>query len=199
MRFAENEGVEAPGSPPILFANSASHWWDGSEVYGGNERDRAGRCASRAAARTCAWRTATCRSARTASRSPGSTRAGGWASARMHTLFAREHNAVCDALRAEYPTMSEERIYHTARLVVSALIAKIHTVEWTPAILATEAIDTRAEHQLVGPAEEVAQPARPVAVRGALADRHPEDAAGPPRRAVLADRGLRRPSTACTR
>lgn len=69
----------------------------------------------------------------------------------MHTLFAREHNAVCDALRATYPSMSEERIYQTARLVVSALIAKIHTVEWTPAILATEAIDIGLHTNWQGP------------------------------------------------
>ncbi|CAM5544955.1 Catalase OS=Streptomyces alboniger OX=132473 GN=CP975_06680 PE=4 SV=1 [Streptomyces alboniger] len=50
-------------------------------------------------------------------------------------------NAVCDALRHAYPSMDQESVYHTARLVVSALIAKIHTVEWTPAVLATEAID----------------------------------------------------------
>ncbi len=40
-----------------------------------------------------------------------------------------------------YPRWSDERVYQTARLIVSALIAKIHTVEWTPAILATKAID----------------------------------------------------------
>ena len=60
----------------------------------------------------------------------------------MQTLMAREHNAVCDALREEYPHMSEERIHQIARLVVSALIAKIHTVEWTPAILGTRTLDT---------------------------------------------------------
>lgn len=59
----------------------------------------------------------------------------------MHTFFAREHNAVCDALAAEYPNLIEEQIYQTARLIVVALIAKIHTVEWTPAILATGTID----------------------------------------------------------
>ncbi|MFD0855337.1 peroxidase family protein, partial [Actinomadura adrarensis] len=40
MRFAENEGVypyHGATEPPILFANTASHWWDGSEVYGGDE------------------------------------------------------------------------------------------------------------------------------------------------------------------
>ncbi|TGT18468.1 peroxidase, partial [Mesorhizobium sp. M3A.F.Ca.ET.174.01.1.1] len=38
-----------------------------------------------------------------------------------------------------YRNWDDERIYQTARLIVSALIAKIHTVEWTPAILATRA------------------------------------------------------------
>lgn len=151
MRFAENEGIEVPGRPPLLFGNTASHWWDGSEVYGGDERtarflrEADGRAELRL--------------------EDGHLPAGGnggipltgfsdswWMGlSAMHTLFAREHNAVCAALRAEYPTMGEERIYQTARLVVSALIAKIHTVEWTPAILATEAIDVALHTNWHGP------------------------------------------------
>ncbi len=53
----------------------------------------------------------------------------------MHTLFAKEHNAIVDRLRLEYSGWSGDRLFHTARLVNSALMAKIHTVEWTPAIL----------------------------------------------------------------
>ncbi|RSO06768.1 peroxidase [Streptomyces sp. WAC 05379] len=151
MRFAENEGIEVPGRPPLLFGNTASHWWDGSEVYGGDERtarflrEADGRAELRL--------------------EDGHLPAGGnggipltgfsdnwWMGlSAMHTLFAREHNAVCAALRAEYPAMGEERIYQTARLVVSALIAKIHTVEWTPAILATEAIDVALHTNWQGP------------------------------------------------
>ena len=70
----------------------------------------------------------------------------------LHTLFAREHNVLCDELRAHYRGWSDERVYQTARLIVSALIAKIHTVEWTPAILATEAIDVGLKAQLERPA-----------------------------------------------
>lgn len=141
MRFADDEGVR-PGAaePPILFANTASHWWDGSEVYGGDET--------------------TARSLRDPDGGAGlrlekghlplgpagipltGFRENWWLGLGvMHTLFAREHNAVCAALRSEYPRMDEDSVYHTARLVVSALIAKIHTVEWTPAILATDVID----------------------------------------------------------
>ena len=53
----------------------------------------------------------------------------------MQTLFTLEHNSICDRLRAEYPHWSDEEIYQRARLINVALIAKIHTVEWTPAVI----------------------------------------------------------------
>ncbi|KAI9167866.1 Alpha-dioxygenase 2 [Paramyrothecium foliicola] len=54
----------------------------------------------------------------------------------LHTLFALEHNAICDMFRKAYPDWTGDQIFDKARLVNSALMAKIHTVEWTPAILA---------------------------------------------------------------
>jgi hypothetical protein len=48
----------------------------------------------------------------------------------------REHNAVCEHLHARHPELDEDELYDKARLVVSALMAKIHTVDWTPAIIA---------------------------------------------------------------
>jgi hypothetical protein len=53
----------------------------------------------------------------------------------MHTLFAREHNSVVDRLAADYPAADGEWLFQKARLVVAALIAKIHTTEWTPALM----------------------------------------------------------------
>jgi len=53
----------------------------------------------------------------------------------MHTIFLREHNAVCDMLKRNNPDWDDARLYNVARLVNAAVIAKIHTVEWTPAIL----------------------------------------------------------------
>ncbi|WP_055565081.1 peroxidase family protein [Streptomyces atriruber] len=151
MRFADNEGVELPGDqPPILFANTASHWWDGSEVYGENEhtarflREPDGRAELRLEEGHLPL-------GQNGIPLTGFAESWWMGLSAMHTLFAREHNAVCGALRHAYPSMSEESIYHTARLVVSALIAKIHTVEWTPAILATEAIDIGLHTNWEGP------------------------------------------------
>ena len=54
----------------------------------------------------------------------------------LHTLFTREHNAICDRLRSEHPDWTDDRLFDKARLINAALMAKIHTVEWTPAIIA---------------------------------------------------------------
>ena len=59
----------------------------------------------------------------------------------MHTLFALEHNAICDMLAQANPTWPSDQLFDTARLINCALMAKIHTVEWTPAILAHPALD----------------------------------------------------------
>ncbi|MEU7552826.1 peroxidase family protein [Streptomyces sp. NPDC044571] len=152
MRFAENEGLRPAGGamPPILFGNVASHWWDGSEIYGGDPdsarslREPGGGAALRLEDGHLPV-------------GPDGLPLTGFAESwwyglsAMQTLFAREHNAVCDALRQEYPRLGEDRVYDTARLVVSALIAKIHTVEWTPAILATEVIDIGLKTNWQGP------------------------------------------------
>src|SRR5262249_34237047 len=52
----------------------------------------------------------------------------------------REHNAICARLRETYSGWDDERLYQTARLINAALMAKIHTVEWTPAIVAHPAL-----------------------------------------------------------
>jgi hypothetical protein len=59
----------------------------------------------------------------------------------LHNLFAREHNALCDALKARYPAWRDDELFQRARLINAALIAKIHTIEWTPGILAHPALD----------------------------------------------------------
>ncbi|XP_077222678.1 alpha-dioxygenase PIOX-like [Tasmannia lanceolata] len=56
----------------------------------------------------------------------------------LQALFIMEHNAVCDALKREYPSMDDEELYRHARLVTAAVIAKIHTIDWTVELLKTD-------------------------------------------------------------
>jgi hypothetical protein len=53
----------------------------------------------------------------------------------LHSLFTLEHNHVADLLAHNNPKWNDEQIFQKARLITSALLAKIHTVEWTPAIV----------------------------------------------------------------
>ncbi|XP_027358520.1 alpha-dioxygenase 1 isoform X2 [Abrus precatorius] len=58
----------------------------------------------------------------------------------LQALFVQEHNAVCDALKNNYPELEDEELYRHARLVTSAVIAKVHTIDWTVELLKTDTL-----------------------------------------------------------
>lgn len=119
-----------------IYRNTETHWWDGSQIYGSSlERQREVR-----------EHNGTGKLKIRKGRLPADPARLGidltgfndnyWAGlSLLHTLFALEHNAICDALKQQYPVWDGERLFQTARLITTALMAKIHTVEWTPAIL----------------------------------------------------------------
>ena len=55
--------------------------------------------------------------------------------AMLHTLFTLEHNSVCDLLAQQHPDWNDAQLFRIARLINAALMAKIHTLEWTCAIV----------------------------------------------------------------
>ena len=123
-----------PGAPPT-FRNSETHWWDASQIYGSTAslhsmiRSGAGGKVRLDEKGNLPVDPATLKDA-------GGVTGNWWLGlAIMHTLFMREHNAICDRLSAEYPTWSDDQLFDKARLINAALIAKIHTVEWTTGIL----------------------------------------------------------------
>ncbi|MFI5893835.1 peroxidase family protein [Actinoplanes sp. NPDC051513] len=135
MRIGGNisRGIGVDGVE-LLFGNVASHWWDGSEVYGTSD-DNGLRDGAKLRLDDGYLPVDL-----DGSEITGFNEAWWLGLSSMHTLFAREHNVLCDELRARNPDWTDERIYQTARLIVAAIIAKIHTVEWTPAILATDVL-----------------------------------------------------------
>ncbi|HLZ07223.1 MAG TPA: peroxidase family protein, partial [Chloroflexota bacterium] len=122
------------GVPPT-FANVVTHWWDGSQIYGSDENTlnalRSG-VGGRMAIEPNGFLPLDPKLGVDLTGVNGNWWVG---LSLLHNLFVREHNAICDRLRAEYPSWSDDDLFDRARLVNAALIAKIHTVDWTTAIL----------------------------------------------------------------
>ncbi|WP_317447059.1 peroxidase family protein [Streptomyces collinus] len=125
---------QAPPGTPDTRVNVSSHWWDASQIYGKNEAEQQ-RLRTGRLGRLHLWDDE--RAPVPADPSQDPTRVPGfWLGlAMMQDLFTREHNAICDHLHGVYPSWSDEELFQRARLVNSALLAKIHTVEWTPAVI----------------------------------------------------------------
>jgi hypothetical protein len=134
------------GLPPT-FVNTVTHWWDLSQIYGSTEeRNRELRSGEDGKLKIEDGMLPN----ETERKLDGVDLTGFsdnyWIGlALLHTLFAKEHNAICDHLKGSYPTWDDETLFLKARLVNSALSAKIHTVEWTPGILANPVLE-RAMH-----------------------------------------------------
>jgi hypothetical protein len=139
---AQDPNPDPDTTRPPTYINTVSHWWDASAIYGSQrETTDSLRRANPTDTDPLPDGKLFLQNERLpvnpATRRVRTGHLDNWwlGLALMHTLFAREHNAVCDRLRWEYPDWSGDQIFEKARLIVSALTAKIHTVEWTPAIL----------------------------------------------------------------
>jgi hypothetical protein len=143
----------ADGQPPT-FINIASPWWDGSQLYGNDEKTEAMVRAGEGGKLKIEPSRLLPTDPKTGVEITGVS--GNWwlGLDLLHTLFTLEHNAICDRLHAEYPSWGDQELFDRARLVNAALLAKIHTVEWTPAILAHPTIRLALRANWWGLAEE---------------------------------------------
>ncbi|MGH8974735.1 MAG: peroxidase family protein [Acidimicrobiia bacterium] len=131
--------VEDPRDPDAeapTYRSTETHWWDGSQVYGSTEQ-MAG-----------ALRTPDGRMTLDADGLPpaqlisavdrADTGGAFWLGLGLfHTLFMQEHNAIWKCLWDEHRDKRSDGdwLYHHARLVNCALMAKIHATEWSPALI----------------------------------------------------------------
>jgi hypothetical protein len=127
------------GGPPT-YVNRVTHWWDASQIYG-SDADTVARLRTRADGSLAPDGKLALAGGDELPIDPTGMPITGhtenwWIGLHLlHTLFAREHNAICDRLRRDYPRWSGDQLFARARLVNAALIAKIHTLEWADAIL----------------------------------------------------------------
>lgn len=126
------------GDDDAVATNQVTHWWDASQMYGSSEHQKA-----------------VVRNETTGGKlrldddgeldydEDGVALTGFtdnfWPGLHvLHTLFAREHNYIVDQLSTLYPDTTDDERFEIARLCVSAVLAKIHTIEWTPTLLDNE-------------------------------------------------------------
>jgi hypothetical protein len=135
VRRSQPEPAPPGSTRPPAYANPNGHWWDGSQIYGSDpvvaKRLRTGEGGK---LRVDAMKMLPV-DPDSGVHLSGFTENWWVGLAMLHTLFTCEHNHICDVLIKEHPDWNDAQIYGKAKLINSALMAKIHTVEWTCGIL----------------------------------------------------------------
>jgi hypothetical protein len=130
---------------PTTYANSQPHWWDSSQIYGESTPAETKIRSHRNGKLNIDPKTK--RIPLDANGTEITGNASNWwlGLSLLHNLFTLEHNAICDHLLQAFPEWrddpdKDDEIFRVARLVNNALVAKIHTVDWTTAILTHPAL-----------------------------------------------------------
>ncbi|BCZ21200.1 peroxidase family protein [Mycobacterium senriense] len=133
-------GPQEPATTSSI--NEVTHWWDGSQIYGSDQATQ-NRLRSHRFGKMKLNDDGTLPLDPTTGVEDAGFMRSWWVGLSMlHTLFVREHNAICDVLYEAYPSWDDDRLFNVARLINAAVMAKIHSIEWTPAILPNRALDT---------------------------------------------------------
>jgi hypothetical protein len=131
---ADPSRVQSEAAMGPTYPNEVTHWWDGSQIYG-SDAVTANRLRTFNGGKLKIDDDGLLPAAEDGFEDTG-FRNNWWVGlALMHNLFAREHNAIADKLHQQYPLMTDQELYDKARMITAAVIVKIHTVEWTPAII----------------------------------------------------------------
>ena len=136
----KNDGVR-----PETFANAETHWWDSSQIYGDSPQAGQAYRAGEDGKLKIDPKTKRIPVDPTGVEITGLTSNWWLGLSLLHNIFTLEHNAICDHLLQAYPEWKanadqDAQIFRVARLTNNALMAKIHTVDWTPAILTHPAL-----------------------------------------------------------
>ena len=121
--------------------NEVTHWWDGSQIYGSDQatqdRLRSGRLGKMRLNDD-----GTLPVDSTGVEDTGFRR-NWWVGLvdAAHPFRARAQRRLRHVARRPTPDWDDNRLFNVARLINAAVMAKIHSIEWTPAILPNPALD----------------------------------------------------------
>lgn len=121
---------------PDTYRNINTHWWDGSQLYG-SSLEQNNKIRSFVDGKLIVEADNTLPEDYFTGVPITGFNKNWWVGlSMMHQLFTLEHNTIADMLKQNNPGKDDQWLYDKARLINAALMAKIHTVEWTPAIIA---------------------------------------------------------------
>lgn len=142
-----NKTPEDDGKPEV-YTNIRSSWWDGSQLYGSSigrqalirtdpktKKFVAGGKIYLMADKSLPLEAVKSRGAVKQIELTGVNDNWWIGLSVLHRIFANEHNSIVTALKSAYPAAEDDWLFQKGRLINSALMAKIHTVEWTPALM----------------------------------------------------------------
>lgn len=141
VRPTQTDPTRKPGEPDTHI-NEVTSWWDGSQIYGSDAKTADSLRTHKQGKLKIDPKTGNLPVLEDGVEQTGFRRNWWLGLSMLSTLFVREHNAICDMLAVRYPKLDDQRLYDTARLINAAVMAKIHTVEWTPAILPNAALNS---------------------------------------------------------
>lgn len=131
----QRDPVVRPGDRDDSHINEVTAWWDGSQIYGSDVATQAAVRSGEDGKLRLDPKTGNLPVAEDGVERTGFRRNWWVGLSMLHALFSREHNSICDMLKASHPSFDDQRLFDTARLITVAVMAKVHTVEWTPAVL----------------------------------------------------------------
>ncbi len=141
VRPTQQDPSRRSGESTPTHVNEVTSWWDASQIYGSDAKTVEALRSHKSGKLTVDPKTGNLPVLADGVEHTGFRRNWWVGLSMLHTLFVKEHNAICDMLAARYPKLDDQRLFDTARLINAAQLAKIHTVEWTPAVLPNAALN----------------------------------------------------------
>jgi len=148
------------GAQALTHLSEVTHWWDASQIYGSDQETQDRLRADAGGKLRIEQSDLLPLNPVTRIEDSGFTRNWWVGLDILHTLFVKHHNFICDELKKQRPGWTSDELFHTARLINAAIMAKIHTVEWTPAVLPNRRLVTGMATNWWGLTETLRNPVR---------------------------------------
>ena len=127
--------------PDGHYDNFRTMWWDASFLYGNNKAEAdSGRAHVGGRLKTNLQHPDTLPNDGNVN-TTGDNKNSWVGVALLQEIFLKEHNAIVEDITKQNPGLSDDELYGVGKNVIAALVAKIHTTDWTVELLKTRCLE----------------------------------------------------------